>query len=69
MTRVPLNSSSVAAAGYDPITRTLELEYVSGRVYKYFDVPESTFRALLVAPPVGRYVNAAIRGTFRHEEV
>jgi hypothetical protein len=69
MTRVPLASSVLAAAGYDPSSRTLELEYRNGRVYRYFDVPEFTYRALLRAPSVGRFVKSAIREAFRFEEV
>ena len=39
MSREPVNSSAVAAIGYQAAEKTLEIEFVSGEVYRYFKVP------------------------------
>lgn len=66
MKRTPTDSSSVAAVGYDAKSKTLEVEFTSGSVYRYFDVPESEYRGLLGADSVGRYLNQSIKSTYRY---
>ena len=39
MKRAPVDSSSIATVGYDPASRTLEIEFRDGDVYQYFNVP------------------------------
>ena len=54
MSREPVNSSAVAAIGYQAAEKTLEIEFVSGEVYRYFKVPEWTYKAFLKADSKGR---------------
>jgi hypothetical protein len=60
MKRQPLRSSVLSAAGYDPATAVLELQFTSGDVYRYFAVPPSVFRALLDADSPGAFFNTTI---------
>jgi hypothetical protein len=64
MRRTPVDSSSVASIGYDAATMTLELEYRNGNVYRYFEVPAGTYRALLTASSIGAFVNTRIKPSF-----
>ncbi|MEU8224927.1 KTSC domain-containing protein [Kribbella sp. NPDC048915] len=59
MRRHPVNSSSVRSVGW--AEGTLEVEYVSGDTYQYFDVPQPEFAALMAAPSIGTYVNRHIK--------
>ncbi|HBS85584.1 MAG: hypothetical protein A2W91_14525 [Bacteroidetes bacterium GWF2_38_335] len=54
MQRIPLSSSRLASAGYDPATKTMEVEMHEG-VIQYFDVPEEEFRKFLNAPSQGKH--------------
>ena len=45
---------------------TLEVEFRSGAVYQYFDVPELESLNLLSAESVGRYLNQNIKGNYRY---
>ena len=54
MTRVRFGSSMMASAGYDSATRVLEIEFATGAIYHYFDVPLDLYQELLVAPSQGR---------------
>jgi hypothetical protein len=67
--RVPVSSSSVAAVGYDPSGRVLEVEFTSGRVYRYFDVPEIVHRGLVRAKSIGQFLNERIRDRYRFSEL
>lgn len=69
MNRTPVSSSSVASVGYDAHTMTLEVEFTSGSVYQYFDVPESEHQALVSASSVGGYLNRIIKTSYRYAQV
>lgn len=66
---MPVTSSSVAAVGYDATTMTLEVEFVDGSVYQYFDVPEGEYRGLVTADSVGRYLNQNIKNGYRYTKL
>jgi hypothetical protein len=65
MQRTGLSSRSVRSAGYDPAAQRLELEFSSGGVYEYFDVPASVYDWLLRVPNKGRYVTKMISNRYR----
>jgi lysyl-tRNA synthetase class 2 len=64
MKRVPVDSTVILSAGYDPKTRTLEVQLQDGRVYAYLDVPPVVYRDLLAAESAGRYFAWFIKTTF-----
>ena len=47
----------------------LEVEFHSGEVYRYFDVPARLVLELLRADSIGRFFNAHIRPKFAFEKV
>ena len=69
MMRVPLVSSMMTSAGYDPTNRVLEIAFARGAVYRYFDVPLDVYQELLTAPSQGRIFHSCIRGVFECRRV
>lgn len=67
--RVAVESSSIVSVGYDASARSLELEFTSGGVYRYVDVPPQIHAALMASASKGRFVNLEIRDRFRVEQV
>lgn len=65
MRRLSVESSAIEGVGYDPVTRTLEIEYASGGVYRYFGVPQRAYELLLLADSRGAYVNRRIKPYYR----
>ncbi len=62
MRRSGVNSSSIAAIGYDSRRRELEIEFrSSGNVYRYFGVPMEEFTEFLGAESKGTYLNQIFR--------
>ena len=59
-----VESTTLVAVGYDKTHETLQLEFRSRAVYRYFGVPCSVYEALVAAPSKGRHFNEAIRGRF-----
>ena len=67
MRRKPMDSSAMRSAGYDDVTRTLEIEFPDGDVYDYFGVPPETWRAFEKAPSKGLFFSGEIRDRFAFE--
>lgn len=65
MTRTPVKSSNLKSVGYDPATRTLEVEFHSGDVHQFADVWADHHKQLLSASSPGSYFHAHIRGKFK----
>ena len=59
----------MASVGYERETRTLEVEFSSGAVYRYFGVPEHEADGLVGADSVGRCLNESIKGHYRYAKV
>ncbi|MEV7551544.1 KTSC domain-containing protein [Amycolatopsis sp. NPDC089917] len=64
MTRQPVVSTNITSIGYDPQTRTLEIEFHNGRVYQYRGVPEATATALLNTASHGQYFNMYVKDRY-----
>lgn len=64
MERASVDSSAIAAIGYDMRTAILEVEFRSGRIYRYYGVPRSVYRTLLAANSRGQFLNRYIRRTY-----
>ena len=66
--QVVLDSSVLKRASYAS-DETLELEFHTGAVYRYFGVPCTVFENLITAPSKGACFNRNIRDSFRHQRV
>ena len=70
MKRTPVSSSNLASVGYDEISHTLEIGFVNGSVYQYFQVPAHVYRDLMNAASHGSYFNEYIKdGGFRYRKI
>ncbi len=69
MERSPVSSSNIASIGYDPRSSTLEVEFNSGGVYQYYDVPEAVYNEFMSASSHGQYLNQIIKGSYRYAKV
>ena len=69
MNRVPLISSTLSWVAYSPGPALLEVEFRSGEIYRYFDVPQRTYHQLLQAESKGAYLNLNIRKSFSFKRI
>jgi hypothetical protein len=65
MERVNVVSSNINSVGYEESSNTLEIEFKSGSVYQYFNVPQEVYNELLQDSSIGRYFIRNIRDTYR----
>jgi hypothetical protein len=64
MDRVPVSSSSIASVGYDPDSRTLEVEFRKGGIYQYFRVPKDVHEDLMGSSSKGQYHHQNIKNRY-----
>ncbi len=64
MDREAVASSSLRSVGYDSGRKILEVEFHSGGVYQYEEVPASVFEELTNAESKGRYFMNEIRDVY-----
>ena len=58
------------SAGYAEGKKILEIEFSSGEVYHYFDVPKELFIGLLNAESAGKFFNTRIKNAgFRFQKI
>jgi hypothetical protein len=63
--RVRVDSSGIASVGYSKRKHVLEIEFSSGSVYRYLNVPPSVYRDLLAAESKTRYYDQLIKRNYK----
>lgn len=69
MQRQAVSSSNIASIGYDDSTQVLEVEFLNGAIYQYFNVPSVVHDALMAAPSHGVYLNTYIKGQYQFQKL
>ena len=63
--RQPVQSTAIAKVGYSKHRHILEIEFVNGAIYRYFEVPSAAYRNLMSADSKARYYDLNIKGHYR----
>ena len=69
LTMAPVESSQIAAIGYDSASRTLGITFKQGGHYRYANVAPEDFEAFRLAPSAGRHFDKFIRGRYSYQRV
>ncbi len=69
MKREKVKSSNIASAAYDVEKKHLDIEFVKGGLYRYFDVPEDKFRNMMKAESAGKFFAAEIKNAYSSERI
>lgn len=62
-------SSQIKAVGYDEPSKTLGIEFKSGGLYHYLEVPAAVYQELLEAPSLGKFLHARIKGVYKFHAI
>lgn len=65
----PFTSSNVAAIRYDEDQLLLEIEFLNGGRYHYYEVPLQIAHAFDQAGSKGEFLAASIKGHYRYSRV
>lgn len=69
MERYSVASSNIASIGYDEASQTLEIEFLSGTIYQYYNVPPNMYEQLMQAGSKGRFLNTYIKNAYPYSRV
>lgn len=69
MNRNPVASSNIASLGYDEPSQTLEVEFMNGMIYQYYNVGSALYEELMRAPSKGQFLNFNIRNAYPYSRV
>jgi hypothetical protein len=64
MEREYVESSMIRSYGFDSSSSILEIEFNSGAIWQYFDVPESSYYEMKSAGSCGKFFHANIKGQY-----
>ncbi|MBK8945396.1 MAG: KTSC domain-containing protein [Ignavibacteriae bacterium] len=70
MERKHVNSSNLKSVGYDNSSNILQIEFLNGGLYEYYNVPESKYNGLMNATSHGQYFDQHIKkGGYRFRKL
>jgi hypothetical protein len=63
--RQSVQSSAIAKVGYSKRRHVLEIEFLNGAVYRYFDVPVVVYRELMSSQSKARFYDSNVKRHYR----
>lgn len=69
MTRTRVQSSNIDSIGYAEDSETLEIEFLGGSVYQYYNVPATEYAGFVNADSQGKYFHRHIKGQYEYSRV
>lgn len=66
---IEVESSNVRKIGYDEKTKTAYVQFLSGSIYSYKDVPREQFESLKKAASVGSYFYRNFRNKYESKKI
>jgi hypothetical protein len=70
MERTGVSSSNIASIGYDSANSILEVQFLNGSIYHYFDVPRDVHSDLMSAASHGTYLDRYVKkGGYRYRQI
>lgn len=69
MERYTVASSNISSIGYDEPSQTLEVEFLNGAIYQYYNVPKNIYDQLMQQGSKGRFLNTYIKNAYPFSRV
>ena len=69
MERYSVASSNISSIGYVAASETLEIEFLSGSIYQYYNVPQNMYDQLMQTGSKGRFLNTYIKNAYPFSRV
>ena len=64
-----MTSSVIRSVGYDAVSRELDVELLSGHIYRYRDVPPFLYEGFLASKSKGAFYNGKIARRFKFDQL
>ena len=67
--RIRVKSSNIHSIGYDSEFQILQIEFLNGSIYQYYDVPKYVYNELMQATSKGKYLNSKVFLAYKYNSV
>ena len=57
------------SVGYDPKSKTLEIEFSEKDIYEYYTVPNNIYNNFMKASSLGKYFHKHIKNKYRFKQI
>lgn len=69
MKREKVESTNISSIGYNPKSKVLEIEFLGGRIYQYYQVTKRIYQGLMVSESKGKYFHKMIKKNYTYKKV
>lgn len=69
MERKKVSSNDIFSIGYNSFSNILEIEFNSGGIYQYFEVPNNIYTSLMSASSHGKFFHRYIKNIYRYRKM
>jgi hypothetical protein len=69
ITMKPVSSSQISSIGYDSDSQELFIEFTSGKVYRFFKVPEIVFKTFVASKSPGSFLHSQIIDIYEYDRI
>ena len=69
MKRSHVSSTNISSIGYDEATETLEIQFLNGAIYQYFNVRLSIHEQLMQASSKGKFLHQYVKNSYPYSRV
>lgn len=66
---ISVQSSTIAAIGYDPNIEILQIAFLNGSIYEYKNIPQVVYDGLMSASSHGSYLSREIKNIYPYEKI
>lgn len=66
---VDINSSNITSAKYDTETKDLTINFKSGFIYDFYDIPWELFTKFRLSESQGKFFNSQIKNKFKFKKL
>ena len=69
MERTYVSSTNISEIGYDEKKETLEIKFLSGSIYQYYNLQKNIYEELMRAGSKGQFFNRYIKNAYPYSRV
>lgn len=69
MNMITVSSSRIEAVGYDERLQLLQVQFVNGTIYEYYDVPKNIYIGLITASSAYKYFHEYVKGVYHFSKI
>ena len=69
MKRTGVSSSNMVSIGYNADKQILEIEFIGGSVYQYYDVPADVHEDMMASDSKGKFLRERVGHQFKYNKI